>query len=312
MHGRPNDERRRGLAADLRAGLLDRRAGHRRVRPRRRHGRGQAQHHRRWAARRDHARARATAPVTIALPLTLAILDGMSISVGDEIYILPLGFVVESLQPRAEPTSRRSPAAGAWSRCAANTCRWSRCTQVFDVERRRAGARPQGIVVDPADRRAQRVALLVDELVGQQQVVVKNLESNYRKVPGISGATILGDGGVALIVDVGGAGREYAQRAARHAFHDAGTSRPRPSPPYRTHPQLLESERGRTQSIDRATPTRQHPTPRRRPTDAGGQRIPRLHARRRGIRHRHPEGAGNPRLRNGDPHRQRAASSSRA
>jgi two-component system chemotaxis sensor kinase CheA len=137
--------------------------------------------------------------ILISLPLTLAILDGMSIRCGDEIYILPLGFVVESLQParadvreiagqgRVRESARRIPAADA---------------AAPDVRHRAAHHRSQRRHPgDPRVRRGKRRAA-VDELVGQQQVVVKNLESNYRKVAGISGATILGDGGVSLILDV--------------------------------------------------------------------------------------------------------------
>ncbi|EQV14622.1 TPA: chemotaxis protein CheA [Escherichia coli] len=124
---------------------------------------------------------------------------GMSVRVADEVFILPLNAVMESLQPREadlhplaggervlEVRGEYLPIVELW--------------KVFNV----AGAKTeatQGIVVI-LQSGGRRYALLVDQLIGQHQVVVKNLESNYRKVPGISAATILGDGSVALIVDV--------------------------------------------------------------------------------------------------------------
>jgi two-component system chemotaxis sensor kinase CheA len=139
--------------------------------------------------------------VSIRLPLTLAILDGMSVAVGDEVFILPLNTVIESLQP--QPHEVRTIAGD---------------TRVLHVRedylplinlRQQyrlpaadgAAAAPIAVVVESGGR---RLALEVDELLGQQQVVVKNLEANYRRIPGISGATILGDGRVALIIDAGG------------------------------------------------------------------------------------------------------------
>jgi len=135
----------------------------------------------------------------VVLPLTLAILDGMSVRVGRETFILPVSTVIESLQPRDQdlhgtaggdlllkvredylPIVAVHEAMGVSEACAEAT-------------------RAIAVVVQG---RGRRYALLVDELVGQQQVVVKNLETNYRKVPGVSAATIMGDGSVALILDV--------------------------------------------------------------------------------------------------------------
>jgi two-component system chemotaxis sensor kinase CheA len=137
--------------------------------------------------------------ILISLPLTLAILDGMSIRSGDEIYILPLGFVVESLQP-AKADVKEIAGQGRVVKVRGDYLPLIPLHQMFSIEPR---------FTDPADgilviveTEGRKAALFVDELVGQQQVVVKNLESNYRKVAGISGATILGDGGVALILDV--------------------------------------------------------------------------------------------------------------
>ncbi|WP_223284329.1 chemotaxis protein CheA [Kosakonia sp. SMBL-WEM22] len=137
--------------------------------------------------------------IRILLPLTLAILDGMSVKVNNEVFILPLNAVMESLQPREEDLH---PLAGGERvlEVRGEYLPLVELWKVFDV----AGAKTeatQGIVVI-LQSAGRRYALLVDQLIGQHQVVVKNLESNYRKVPGISAATILGDGSVALIVDV--------------------------------------------------------------------------------------------------------------
>ncbi|EEQ12175.1 hypothetical protein ymoll0001_14980 [Yersinia mollaretii ATCC 43969] len=137
--------------------------------------------------------------IRILLPLTLAILDGMSVKVSDEVFILPLNAVMESLQPLAEDLH---PLAGGERvlQVRGEYLPLVELYRVFDVENAKTEA-TQGIVVI-LQSAGRRYALLVDQLIGQHQVVVKNLESNYRKVPGISAATILGDGSVALIVDV--------------------------------------------------------------------------------------------------------------
>ncbi|MCC2973503.1 chemotaxis protein CheA [Massilia sp. IC2-476] len=137
--------------------------------------------------------------ISISLPLTLAILDGMSIRSGDEIYILPLSFVVESLQPTAEDI-RDIAGRGRVLKVRGEYLPLIPLYQMFDITPRITDP-SEGIVVI-LETEGKKAALFVDELVGQQQVVVKNLEANYRKVAGVSGATILGDGGVALILDV--------------------------------------------------------------------------------------------------------------
>lgn len=137
--------------------------------------------------------------IRILLPLTLAILDGMSVKVGEEVFILPLNSVMESLQPVAEDLH---PLAGGERvlQVRGEYLPLVELYRVFDVIGAKNEA-TQGIVVI-LQSAGRRYALLVDQLIGQHQVVVKNLESNYRKVPGISAATILGDGSVALIIDV--------------------------------------------------------------------------------------------------------------
>ncbi len=153
--------------------------------------------------------------IRIMLPLTLAILDGMSVKVCNEVFILPLNAVMESLQPKEDDLH---PLAGGERvlEVRGEYLPLVELWKVFDV----AGAKTeatQGIVVI-LQSAGRRYALLVDQLIGQHQVVVKNLESNYRKVPGISAATILGDGSVALIVDVSALqGLNREQRMAGHA-----------------------------------------------------------------------------------------------
>jgi two-component system chemotaxis sensor kinase CheA len=137
--------------------------------------------------------------MTVRLPLTLAILDGMSVAVGGETYIIPLGYVIESLQ--AERGMIKS-VSGV-----------ERLIQVRDeylpVVPLHEIFRVPGAVTSFADgimiileADGVKAALFVDAMVGQHQVVIKSLESNYRKVSGVSGATIMGDGRVALILDV--------------------------------------------------------------------------------------------------------------
>ena len=135
----------------------------------------------------------------IVLPLTLAILEGMAIRVGEEIYILPLSVVVESLQPQADMlfsmvgNDRLLKVRDEYLSLVA-------LHEVFAVPG--AQTQPEQGIVVVVQGKGRHYALLVDELIGQQQVVVKNLERNYRKVPGVSSATILGDGRVSLILDV--------------------------------------------------------------------------------------------------------------
>jgi len=136
--------------------------------------------------------------VSIALPLTLAILDGMSVRSGDEIYILPLNYVLESLQPRPQDISHIA-GQGQVIRVRGEYLPLVSLRQVFDTNGMTDVAAGIAVILEADGCKA---ALLIDELVGQQQVVVKNLEANYRRVAGISGATILGDGSVALILDV--------------------------------------------------------------------------------------------------------------
>ncbi|MBI3349437.1 MAG: chemotaxis protein CheW [Burkholderiales bacterium] len=138
--------------------------------------------------------------VSVRLPLTLAIMDGMSVGVGDECYILPLSSVVESFQVQSN-TIKTVAGSGRVVEVRDEYMPVIELEKVFDVPRFDFEHVSSIMVVVEAE--GGRVALLVDELLGQQQVVVKNLEANYRKVNDVSGTTIMGDGRVALILDVG-------------------------------------------------------------------------------------------------------------
>ena len=135
-------------------------------------------------------------------------MDGMSIGVGQECYILPLASVVESFQVSAE-TIKTIGGSGRVVQVRDEFMPVVELEAGFSVPRTDQG--PDSNIMVVVEAEGQRVALLVDELLGQQQVVVKNLESNYGPVDNISGATILGDGRVALILDVGA-----LVRRARH------------------------------------------------------------------------------------------------
>ncbi|TCZ87933.1 chemotaxis protein CheA [Lysobacter sp. N42] len=159
------------------------------------------------------SRANAGSTMTIRLPLTLAILDGMTVAVGSEVFVLPLNIVVESLQPRGDEVRT----IGGGDRVL--RLREDYIPMLNLAEQYGLGAAsgmaldtpPIAVVVESEGR---RIALEVDELLGQQQVVIKNLETNYRKIAGVSGATILGDGRVALIVDADGLAQKARLRQA--------------------------------------------------------------------------------------------------
>ena len=153
--------------------------------------------------------------MTVRLPLTLAILDGMSVAVGDQTYILPLAYVIESFQPVAGDI-KTLPNQARVTHVRGEYLPVVVLQEMFNI----AGAAAdisQGIMV-VIEANGVRAALFVDALVGQHQVVIKSLETNYRRVNGISGATIMGDGSVALILDVSaiaGMARGVLQKAGQ-------------------------------------------------------------------------------------------------
>jgi len=164
--------------------------------------------------------------ISIALPLTLAILDGMSVSLGNSIYVIPLNLIVETLQPRAEDIKtvtgegRMVHVRGEYLPIIALHHLFNQHTDITDPT--------EGVLV-LLEADGKKSALFVDRLVGQQQVVIKSLETNYKKVPGVSGATIMGDGCVALILDVAaliqmGQTTNYLTGAMPFSHHSAQTT----------------------------------------------------------------------------------------
>jgi two-component system chemotaxis sensor kinase CheA len=143
------------------------------------------------------------------LPLTLAILDGQLVRVGKETYIISLLAIVETIQVSQDRLSTLLGSSEIF-RLRDEYLPVIKLSKMFGIEPD-AGTAEQGLlVVVEADNK--RVCVLVDDLLAQQQVVIKSLESNFKPVPGIAGATILGDGAVALIIDVRDLIRAAAQR----------------------------------------------------------------------------------------------------
>jgi len=139
--------------------------------------------------------------VTIRLPLTLAILDGQLTRVGDETYIVSLVSIVESLQMETENISSITGQSELY-RLREEYIPIIRVNELLGMKSGKSDLKDGLLMVVESDN--QLVGLFVDELLGQQQVVIKSLETNFRQIQGISGATILGDGTVALIMDVAG------------------------------------------------------------------------------------------------------------
>jgi two-component system chemotaxis sensor kinase CheA len=136
--------------------------------------------------------------VTVSVPLTLAIIEAMIISIGGAVYVLPIAAVVETLS--VQPGDIHTlPGQGDTLRVRESYLPVIHLARIFPPPN--ALAQPGGIAVI-VDADGRQAAMIVDEVIGQQQVVVKSLEANFRKVPGLSGATVMGDGSVALILDV--------------------------------------------------------------------------------------------------------------
>ena len=149
--------------------------------------------------------------VIISLPLTLAIVDGLSVAVGGEVYIVPLVAIIASLQFK-RGVARQLAGVGEVFRFRGDYIPIIRLHDAFNLEPRCRDLDLGSVMVVECDGR--KVGLFVDELLGQQQVVIKSMETNYRRIEGVSGATILGDGSVALILDIPGLVRFAAERSA--------------------------------------------------------------------------------------------------
>lgn len=136
--------------------------------------------------------------ISIRLPLTLAILDGLSVAVGDQMFIVPLNYIIESMQPTANDIKTVS-GHGRVVQVRGEYLPVIALHEVFNLHPNVTAVHEGILVILEAE--GHKAALFVDDLIGQHQVVIKSLESNYRRVQGVSGATIMGDGKVALILD---------------------------------------------------------------------------------------------------------------
>jgi two-component system chemotaxis sensor kinase CheA len=139
---------------------------------------------------------------TLALPLTLAVLDGMNVRVGDEIYVVPLANIIESLRPTTKDVHSLA-GGGDVLLIRGEYVPLVYVGRLFGIANAASDASKSLVVLVEAGP-GDKIGLVLDEIVGQQQVVIKSLESNYQALPGLSGATILGNGRVALILDVPG------------------------------------------------------------------------------------------------------------
>lgn len=138
---------------------------------------------------------------TLKLPLTLAIIDGMTVRVGKETYIVPLLSILESIQPKAESV-KTVVGKGELVNVRGTYLPMIRLYEAFSLTPEHTA--PGEAILLILEAEGERVAIMVDEILGQQQVVIKSMEQNFHKVEGIAGATILGDGRVGFILDVRG------------------------------------------------------------------------------------------------------------
>jgi two-component system chemotaxis sensor kinase CheA len=138
---------------------------------------------------------------TLKLPLTLAIIEGMTVRVGKETYIVPLLSILESIQPKAE-SIKTVAGKGELINVRGTYLPIIRMYEVFSLEPEYT--EPTKAILLILETEGEHVAVMVDEILGQQQVVIKSMEQNFRKVDGVAGATILGDGTVGFILDVRG------------------------------------------------------------------------------------------------------------
>ena len=138
---------------------------------------------------------------TLKLPLTLAIIEGMTVRVGKETYIVPLLSILESIQPKAG-TIKTVVGKGELINVRGTYLPMMRMYEVFSLQPEYT--EPTKAILLILETEGERVAVMVDEILGQQQVVIKSMEQNFRKVAGVAGATILGDGTVGFILDVRG------------------------------------------------------------------------------------------------------------
>ena len=152
--------------------------------------------------------------ISIHLPLTLAIIDGQSVAVGNETYIVPVVSIIESINI-TEKMLNKIVGKGETFRLRNQYIPIIRMHEIFNVRPKNKSGPTEGLIV-VVERQGILCGLFVDELLGPQQVVVKSLEANYRRVEGVSGATILGDGSIALILDIPGLVRISNRQSSAH------------------------------------------------------------------------------------------------
>jgi len=140
--------------------------------------------------------------ITIMLPLTLAILDGLDIAVGDTKYILPLSAIVESLQPTSEMIKKIGDGSQDLLMLREEFIPVVRLHQLFDVKPKHTKLEDGMLIVVKSG--TFKIAMFIDEFLHQHQVVVKPLDKNFRTVEGIGAATVRGDGSIGLILDIMG------------------------------------------------------------------------------------------------------------
>ena len=155
---------------------------------------------------------------TISLPLTLAILDGQLVKVGGEVYVIPLLTIIESIQIDTQCVKHASGGVELY-RLRDENIPILRLQEEFGMG---SSGDLHNRILCFVEAAGNRVGLLLDELLDQQQVVIKSLESNYNKVPGISGATILGDGSVSLILDIQGLITSFLDKASDNKVNKGG------------------------------------------------------------------------------------------
>jgi two-component system chemotaxis sensor kinase CheA len=149
--------------------------------------------------------------MTLRLPLTLAVLDVMLVRVAQNPYVIPLSSIVETMQC-ARASFERVPSGGRVLQVRGEYVQVIDLAARFELET--AAEEQHRFVVLCEAEGGDRVALVVDDIIGQQQVVIKSLEENFESIEGIAGGTILGDGNVALIIDVPGLRSMPPRRAA--------------------------------------------------------------------------------------------------
>jgi two-component system, chemotaxis family, sensor kinase CheA len=159
---------------------------------------------------------------TMTLPLTLAVLDGMVVAVGDQTFVLPLSHIIESLQPHNEDV-RPFGVNRKLLKVRDTYVPLIEIGELFNVAES-AGDTTKGVVILVESEGTGRLALAVDQILGQRQVVIKSFEGNYRHIDGVGAATILGDGRVALIIDVDGIVSHCRGQSGDNASYEASAT----------------------------------------------------------------------------------------